>query len=67
MKINRKKFDGSDITPSYFPALMKTAIFGHFSQYRAIGIQGCHDEFEPGKVQYSTPKFFDRLFLIRAY
>ena len=26
--------------------------------------QGRHGEFEPGKVQYSTPKFFDRLFLI---
>ena len=22
-------------TPSYFPVLMKMAIFGHFSQYRA--------------------------------
>ena len=29
--------------------------------------QGRHGEFEPGKVQYSTPKFFDQLFLIRAY
>ena len=29
--------------------------------------QGRQGEFEPGKVQYSTPKFFDRLFLIRAY
>ena len=29
--------------------------------------QGRHGEIEPGKVQYSTPKFFDRLFLIRAY
>ena len=29
----------------------------------------CHlkAEFEPGKVQYSIPKFFDRLFLIRVY
>ena len=35
IKINRKKFDGSDITPSYFPALMKTVIFGHFTKYRA--------------------------------
>ena len=24
-------------------------------------------EFEPGKVQYSTQNFFDRLFLIGAY
>ena len=29
--------------------------------------QGCHGEFEPGKAQYSTPTFFDRLFLIRTY
>ena len=29
--------------------------------------QGRHGEFKPGKVQYSTPKFFDQLFLIRAY
>ena len=29
--------------------------------------QGCHGEFEPGKAQYSTPNFFDRLSLIRAY
>ena len=28
--------------------------------------QGRHGEFEPDKVQYSTPKCFDRLFLIRA-
>ena len=26
-----------------------------------------HGEFEPGKAQHSTPNFFDRLFLIRAY
>ena len=37
IKINRNKFDRSGITPSYFPALMKMAIFGHFSQYRAKG------------------------------
>ena len=30
-------------------------------------IQGHHGEFEPGNVQYSTPKIFDRLFLIRVY
>ena len=30
-------------------------------------VQGRHGEFEPGKVQYSTPNFVDRLFLIRAY
>ena len=30
-------------------------------------LQGRHSEFEPDKVQYFTPKFFDRLFLIRAY
>ena len=30
--------------------------------------QGRHGKFEPGKVQYSTPNFFDRLFLtIRPY
>ena len=29
----------------------------------------CHltAEFEPGKVQYSIPKFFDYSFLIRVY
>ena len=27
-------------------------------------MQGRHGEFEPGKVQYSTPKFFDCLFLM---
>ena len=30
-------------------------------------IQGRHGEFKPGKAQYSTPNFFDRLFLIREY
>ena len=30
-------------------------------------VQGRHGEFEPGKAQYSTPNFFDQLFLIRAY
>ena len=30
-------------------------------------IQGRHGKFEPGKAQYSTPIFFDQLFLIRAY
>ena len=35
--INRKKNGGSGITPSYFPALMNMAIFGHFSQYRDKG------------------------------
>ena len=30
-------------------------------------LQRCHGEFEPGKAQYSTSNFFDRLFLIRAY
>ena len=29
--------------------------------------QGRHGEFEPGKSQYSTPNFFDQLFLIRAH
>ena len=32
-----KKVEGSGITTSYFPALMKMVIFGHFSQYRAKG------------------------------
>ena len=27
----------------------------------------CPGEFEPGKAHYSTPIFFDQLFLIRAY
>ena len=31
------------------------------------GTQGRHGEFEPDKAQYSTPNFFDQLFLIRAY
>ena len=30
-------------------------------------IQGRHGEFELDKAQYSTPNFFDRFFLIRAY
>ena len=30
-------------------------------------IQGHNGQFEPGKFQYSTPTFFDWLFLIRAY
>ena len=30
-------------------------------------VQGRHGEFELGKAQYSTPNFFDRLFLIRRY
>ena len=29
--------------------------------------QGRHNEFDPGKAQYSTPNFFDLLFLIRSY
>ena len=29
-------------------------------------LQGHHGEFELGKAQYSTPIFFDRLFLIRV-
>ena len=29
--------------------------------------QGCHSDFEPSKVQYSTSNFFDQLFLIRVY
>ena len=33
IKINRKKFGESGITPSYFPTLMNMTIFGHFSQY----------------------------------
>ena len=31
-----------------------------------LEVQHCHRKFEPDKAQYSTPKFFDRLFLIRA-
>ena len=30
-------------------------------------VQGHHGEFEPGKAQYSTPNFFEQLFLIRGY
>ena len=37
IKIHRKKFSNSDITPSYIPALRNMAIFGRFSQYRAKG------------------------------
>ena len=33
-KNQQKKFGGSGITPSYIPALMNMAIFGHFSRYR---------------------------------
>ena len=36
-KNQQKKNGGSGITPSYFPALMNMAIFGHFSQYSAKG------------------------------
>ena len=32
-----------------------------------LDTQGRHGEFEPGKAQYSTPNFFDRLFLIKEY
>ena len=35
--------------------------------YKQYYTQGRHGKFEPGKVQYSTQKIFDRLFLIRAY
>ena len=34
IRINRKKIAVSDITPSYFSALMNMTIVGHFSQYR---------------------------------
>ena len=35
--------------------------------FKILAPQGRHGEFEPGKVQFSTPKCFDQLFLIRAY
>jgi hypothetical protein len=38
-KNQQKKFGGSGITPSYFPALMNTAIFGHFSLIQRQGIE----------------------------
>ena len=37
IRIDRKKFGGSGITPFYFLALINMAIFGHFSQYRDKG------------------------------
>ena len=37
IRIYRKKFDGSGITPDHFPALFKMVIFSPFSQYRAKG------------------------------
>ena len=37
IKIHRKKFSKSDITPPYIPALMNLAIFGDFSQYIVKG------------------------------
>ena len=40
----------------------------HLRMARAMfTFQGRHGKFEPSKAQYSTPNFFDRLFLIRAY
>ena len=39
----------------------------HLAVDLIISYQGHHGEFEPGKVQYSTQKFFDWLFLMRAY
>ena len=34
---------------------------------RGTIVQGLHGKFEPSKAQYSTPNFFDQLFLIRVY
>ena len=47
IRINRKKFGRSGITPSYFPTLMSIANFVHFSQYRA----------KPGFFKFSSLKF----------
>ena len=41
---------------------------GSFAFELSTREQGRHGKFEPGKAQYSTSNFFDRLFLIiRAY
>ena len=37
IKINRKKFGGSGITPSYFPALMNMAIFHNTEPKKDFG------------------------------
>ena len=42
-------------------------IYNKFLAFSLSLTQGRHSEFEPGKAQYSTPNFFDQLFLIRAY
>ena len=55
--------------------LGKTIFFYHFGYFyrffllffKILAPQGRHGEFEPGKVQFSTPKFFHQLFLIRSY
>ena len=44
------------------PYELVSSLQRHFIVY-----QGRHGEFEPDKALYSTPKFFDRLFLMRAY
>ena len=53
----------------FFNILAILAIFIDFFLlfFKILAPQGRHGEFEPGKVQFSTPKFFDWLFLIRAY
>jgi hypothetical protein len=48
-------------------SLLKEVWYFWPSQALICHCQGRHGEFEPGKAQYSTPNFFDRLFLIRAY
>ena len=44
------------------PYELVSSLQRHFIVY-----QGRHGEFEPDKALYSTPNFFDWLFLIRAY
>ena len=63
-----RRFLSSRITFRLCHVLLFTIKFGA-TLYRNIrsNFQGRHGEFEPGKALYSTPNFFDRLFLIRAY
>ena len=37
-----------------------------FTAENRVGSQGRHGKFDPDKAQYSTPNFFDLLFLIRV-
>ena len=46
---------------------LKSPTFQCYKLGKPCNMQGHHGEFEPGKVQYSTQNFFDRLLLLRAY